>query len=108
MVNCLPGLTEIDQAIKSIAQASLVLQGGKFPHAAGQSYQRLQANLSASASSLNMASSEVISSAQGTPDKQAASGGIFSGKFEELLKTGMVLASASKDQQSGDDMLGHM
>ena len=29
VVNCLPGLIEIDQAIKAIAQASLALQGGK-------------------------------------------------------------------------------
>ena len=27
LVNCLPGLTKIDQAIKSIAQPSLALQG---------------------------------------------------------------------------------
>ena len=37
VVNCLPGLTDIDLAIKSISQASSPLQGGKFPHAAGQS-----------------------------------------------------------------------
>ena len=104
----LPGLNEINQAIESIAQASLPLQGGKFPHAAGQIYQTLQANLSASASSLNMSSSEGISFVRGTPNQQEASAGNFSGQFEELLKAGTVLASTSNDRQIWDDMLGHM
>jgi talin len=108
MVNCLPGVIEYENAIRAIAQASVSLQQEKFPPTGGQSYQTLQSNLSAAAAALNVASAEVVSSARGTPDQQAVTTGNFSTQFQELLKAGLMLAGASKNKESREEMLGYL
>lgn len=80
----------------------------QFPPAGGQTFQTLQTCLSSNAASLNVASSEVVTSARGTPDQQAVTTTNFSKQFEELLKAGMTLAGATKDRQSRDDMMGNL
>ena len=96
VVNCLPGQIEFDQAIKAIAQASLALQSENFPDSGGASYQTLQNNLSASAAALNVAGSEVVGAARGTPEQQAEATSKFARRFNELLTAGLTLAGASK------------
>lgn len=68
----------------------------QFPNAAGQSYQALQTNLSEAASSLNLASSKVVTSVKREPDEQAASASSFVGCYKELLTAGLMLAGVAK------------
>ena len=68
----------------------------------------LQSNLSAAAASLNVSGSEVVAAARSNPEVQAEATQKFANQFEELLSTGLMLAGASKDKQSRDEMLGYL
>ena len=115
VVNCLPGLIEIDQSLKDLEEANLILQSGKvrqtatvvmflsditpfiqFPDTSGRSYQELQANLNGAASALNLASSKVVTSMKREPEEQAASASNFVGCYKELLTAGLMLAGVAK------------
>ena len=48
------------------------------------------------AASLNVAGTEVVAAARGTPEQQAEATSQFAQKFEELLTAGLTLAGASK------------
>ena len=80
----------------------------QFPSAGGANYQTLQANLSAAAASLNVSGSEVVAASRSSPQVQAETTQKFAQQFEELLTTGLMLAGASKDKESRDEMLGYL
>ena len=68
----------------------------QFPDAAGLSYQALQARLTEAVSSLNLASSKVVTSMKREPDEQSASANNFVGCYKGLLTAGLMLASVAK------------
>ena len=57
MIGCLPGLRDVDAAIKAIANGSQKLVSGQYPHL-DQSYQQLQLALSEAGAGLRFFFSE--------------------------------------------------
>ncbi|XP_062512011.1 talin-like [Corticium candelabrum] len=108
VINCLPGARDVDAAIKEIAAASQALATGNFPSAGSQSYQEIQNSLSVAAASLNVTASELMVSSRGTHMQLASSSQKLSEKFKDVLQAGMMLAGASPDKASRDEVVGYL
>ena len=87
-VNCLPGLRDVDSAIKNINAKSARLASNSFP-ASDRNFQEIQIQLSNRAGQLNQAASDVVMASNTSPQHVAASSNRFSKAYEDFVDTGM-------------------
>ncbi|XP_042904301.1 talin-2 isoform X1 [Parasteatoda tepidariorum] len=103
-VNCLPGQKDVDDAIRSITDASQILNSGHFPHP-NKSYGELQSNLTNAAANLNVAATDVVAASKGSPAHLATSSKKFGSAFNELLDSGVEIIGGTKDTEIRSSMV---
>ncbi|XP_023231887.1 talin-2-like isoform X2 [Centruroides sculpturatus] len=103
-VNCLPGQKDVDDAIKSITEASHALNAQQFP-LSNKTYSELQNNLTSAAANLNEAASNVVVSSKDTPANLSNSAKKFGTAFEDLLGCGMEIIGQTKDTEVRGQMV---
>lgn len=103
-VNCLPGQRDVDDAIRTITDASQSLSSGDFPYS-NKPYSELQTNLNNAAANLNEAASDVVISSRGTPLQLAGSAKRFGSAFSYLMGSGMEMAGQTRDTEVKSQMV---
>uniref|UniRef100_A0A8C9TX97 Talin 1 n=1 Tax=Scleropages formosus TaxID=113540 RepID=A0A8C9TX97_SCLFO len=100
-VNCLPGQRDVDNAIRTIGEASKRLLADSFP-ASGKSFQEAQANLNQAAAGLNQSANELVQASRGTTEDLARASGKFGKNFNDFLEAGVDMAGQpqSKEDQT--------
>ncbi|XP_058472687.1 talin-1 isoform X2 [Solea solea] len=100
-VNCLPGQRDVDNAIRTVGEASKTLLSDSFP-ASGRSFQEVQAQLNEVAAGLNQSANEVVQASRGTTQDLAKATSKFGQDFSNFLDAGVDMAgtSQSKDDQT--------
>nr|XP_043867812.1 talin-1 isoform X1 [Solea senegalensis]XP_043867813.1 talin-1 isoform X1 [Solea senegalensis]XP_043867814.1 talin-1 isoform X1 [Solea senegalensis]XP_043867815.1 talin-1 isoform X1 [Solea senegalensis]XP_043867816.1 talin-1 isoform X1 [Solea senegalensis] len=100
-VNCLPGQRDVDNAIRTVGEASKTLLADSFP-ASGRSFQEVQAQLNEVAAGLNQSANEVVQASRGTTQDLANATSKFGQDFSNFLDAGVDMAgtSQSKDDQT--------
>uniref|UniRef100_A0AAQ4R077 Talin 1 n=1 Tax=Gasterosteus aculeatus aculeatus TaxID=481459 RepID=A0AAQ4R077_GASAC len=96
-VNCLPGQRDVDNAIRTVGEASKTLLSDSFP-SSGRSFQEVQAHLNEVAAGLNQSANEVVQASRGTTQNLASATGKFGQDFNNFLNAGVDMAGTSKDQ----------
>uniref|UniRef100_A0A8D3AH71 I/LWEQ domain-containing protein n=1 Tax=Scophthalmus maximus TaxID=52904 RepID=A0A8D3AH71_SCOMX len=100
-VNCLPGQRDVDNAIRSVGEASKTLLSDSFP-SSGRSFQEVQAQLNEVAAGLNQSANEVVQASRGTTQDLSRATSKFGQNFSNFLEAGVDMAgtSQSKDDQT--------
>uniref|UniRef100_A0A6Q2YDC6 Talin 1 n=1 Tax=Esox lucius TaxID=8010 RepID=A0A6Q2YDC6_ESOLU len=96
-VNCLPGQRDVDNAIRTVGEASKKLLANSFPPS-GKSFQEAQANLNQAAAGLNQSANELVQASRGTTQDLAKATGKFGHDFGDFLAAGVDMAGQSQDQ----------
>ncbi|KAA8584711.1 hypothetical protein FQN60_008496 [Etheostoma spectabile] len=86
-VNCLPGQRDVDNAIRTVGEASKTLLGDSFP-SSGRSFQEVQAQLNEVAASLNQSANEVVQASRGTTQDLSRATSKFGQDFSNFLDAG--------------------
>ncbi|KAL1132788.1 hypothetical protein AAG570_010740 [Ranatra chinensis] len=102
-INCLPGQKDVDDAIINIESHLTKVDRGNFP-ISDKPFSQLQKELDTRAENLNVASSEVVTSAQ-SPVKLAASAQKFNSAVSDLMDVGMEMAGQTKDTETRSQMV---
>ncbi|KAG9353779.1 hypothetical protein JZ751_011902 [Albula glossodonta] len=97
-VNCLPGQRDVDNAIRTVGEASKRLLADSFP-ASGKSFQEAQANLNQAAAGLNQSANELVQASRGTTQDLAKATGKFGQDFNEFLEAGVDMAGQSQSKE---------
>ncbi|XP_035247969.1 talin-1 isoform X2 [Anguilla anguilla] len=97
-VNCLPGQRDVDNAIRTVGEASKKLLSNSFP-ASGKSFQEAQANLNQAAAGLNQSANELVQASRGTTQDVAKASGKFGHDFNEFLEAGVDMAGQSQSKE---------
>ncbi|XP_064164643.1 talin-1 isoform X1 [Anguilla rostrata] len=97
-VNCLPGQRDVDNAIRTVGEASKKLLSTSFP-ASGKSFQEAQANLNQAAAGLNQSANELVQASRGTTQDVAKASGKFGHDFNEFLEAGVDMAGQSQSKE---------
>ena len=87
IINCLPGQKEVDAALKSLAAASAKLNNPVLPKT-NKPYFEVQSEFNSAAEGLNVAASEIVTSARATPQQLGESAEHFGEVHEVGLKGG--------------------
>uniref|UniRef100_A0A3P8WQW6 Talin 1 n=1 Tax=Cynoglossus semilaevis TaxID=244447 RepID=A0A3P8WQW6_CYNSE len=98
-VNCLPGQRDVDNAIRTVGEASKTLLGDSFP-ASGRSFQEVQAQLNEVAAGLNQSANEVVQASRGTTQDLARATSKFGQDFSNFLDAGVDMAGTSQEDQT--------
>uniref|UniRef100_A0A8C9R894 Talin 1 n=1 Tax=Scleropages formosus TaxID=113540 RepID=A0A8C9R894_SCLFO len=98
-VNCLPGQRDVDNAIRTIGEASKRLLADSFP-ASGKSFQEAQANLNQAAAGLNQSANELVQASRGTTEDLARASGKFGKNFNDFLEAGVDMAGQPQEDQT--------
>uniref|UniRef100_A0A8C7SMU5 Talin 1 n=1 Tax=Oncorhynchus mykiss TaxID=8022 RepID=A0A8C7SMU5_ONCMY len=98
-VNCLPGQRDVDNAIRTVGEASKKLLANSFPPS-GKSFQEAQVNLNQAAAGLNQSANELVQSSRGTTQDLAKATGKFGHDFGEFLDAGVDMAGQSQENQT--------
>uniref|UniRef100_A0A672PZA4 Talin-1-like n=1 Tax=Sinocyclocheilus grahami TaxID=75366 RepID=A0A672PZA4_SINGR len=94
-VNCLPGQRDVDNAIRTVGEASKKLLSDKFP-VSGKSFQKAQANLNEAAAGLNQSANELVQASRGTTQDLSKASGKFGQDFNHFLLAGVDMAGQSQ------------
>ncbi|XP_036384028.1 talin-1 [Megalops cyprinoides] len=97
-VNCLPGQRDVDNAIRTVGEASKKLLSDSFPPS-GKSFQEAQANLNQAAAGLNQSANELVQASRGTTQDLAKASGKFGQDFNEFLEAGVDMAGQSQSKE---------
>ncbi|KAJ8260864.1 hypothetical protein COCON_G00165870 [Conger conger] len=97
-VNCLPGQRDVDNAIRTVGEASKKLLSNSFP-AGGKNFQEAQANLNQAAAGLNLSANELVQASRGTTQDLAKASGKFGQDFNEFLEAGVDMAGQSQSKE---------
>ncbi|XP_053502228.1 talin-1 [Ictalurus furcatus] len=97
-VNCLPGQRDVDNAIRTVGEASKKLLSDQFP-ASGKSFQEAQANLNQAAAGLNQSANELVQASRGTTQDLAKASGKFGQDFSHFLEAGVDMAGQSQSKE---------
>uniref|UniRef100_A0A3Q4M397 Talin 1 n=1 Tax=Neolamprologus brichardi TaxID=32507 RepID=A0A3Q4M397_NEOBR len=98
-VNCLPGQRDVDNAIRTVGEASKSLLADSFP-SSGKSFQEVQAHLNEVAAGLNQSANEVVQSSRGTTQDLARATSKFGQEFSNFLEAGVDMAGTSQEDQT--------
>uniref|UniRef100_A0A8C1CUZ3 Talin 1 n=1 Tax=Cyprinus carpio carpio TaxID=630221 RepID=A0A8C1CUZ3_CYPCA len=97
-VNCLPGQRDVDNAIRTVGEASKKLLSNKFP-VSGKSFQEAQVNLNDAAAGLNQSANELVQASRGTTQDLAKASGKFGQDFNHFLQAGVDMAGQSQSKE---------
>ncbi|XP_031433991.1 talin-1 isoform X2 [Clupea harengus] len=97
-VNCLPGQRDVDNALRTVGEASKKLLAGSFPPSS-KSFQEAQANLNQAAAGLNQSANELVHSSRGTTQDLTKASGNFGKDFNEFLDAGVDMAGQSQSKE---------
>ncbi|XP_026996991.1 talin-1 isoform X2 [Tachysurus fulvidraco] len=106
-VNCLPGQRDVDNAIRTVGEASKKLLSDQFP-ASGKSFQEAQANLNQAAAGLNQSANELVQSSRGTTQDLAKASGKFGQDFNHFLEAGVDMAGQSQSKEDQTQVLTNL
>ncbi|KAI5614241.1 talin-1 isoform X2, partial [Silurus asotus] len=97
-VNSLPGQRDVDNAIRTVGEASKKLLSDQFP-ASGKTFQESQANLNQAAAGLNQSANELVQASRGTTQDLTKATGKFGQDFSHFLEAGMDMAGQSQSKE---------
>uniref|UniRef100_A0A673A828 Talin-1 n=1 Tax=Sphaeramia orbicularis TaxID=375764 RepID=A0A673A828_9TELE len=100
-VNCLPGQRDVDNAIRTVGEASKTLLADSFP-SSGRSFQEVQAQLNEVAAGLNQSANEVVQASRGTTQDLARATSKFGKDFSNFLEAGVDMAGTSQVSSKED------
>ncbi|XP_072310122.1 talin-1 isoform X2 [Eucyclogobius newberryi] len=106
-VNCLPGQRDVDNAIRSVGEASKTLLSDSFP-SSGRSFPEVQAHLNEVAAGLNQSANEVVQSSRGTTQDLARATGKFGKDFNNFLEAGVDMAGTSQSKEDQTQVVSNL
>jgi talin len=97
-VNCLPGLREVDVAVKYLTTVSMKLSQPQFPRS-DRGFQEVQMNLNTRAADLNQATSDIVTAAsQADAHRRVApASNRFGHAYEDFIDSGLEMAGVTQD-----------
>jgi len=98
-VNCLPGLREVDQAIKHITTINTRLSHPQQFPTSGRSFQEVQQLLSSRAADLNQATTDIMTACQSSVGQVGATSNRFSRAYEDFVEAALEMAGKTKDPE---------
>ena len=102
-VDCLPGVREIDDALRQLSGVSQRLASGDFP-ASERNFQQVQHDLNNRAVHLNQAATDIASAASHVNEVPAASSR-FSQAYVSFMDSGMEMAGATREQDAKQQLV---
>ncbi|XP_039636380.1 talin-1 [Perca fluviatilis] len=106
-VNCLPGQRDVDNAIRTVGEASKTLLGDSFP-SSGRSFQEVQAQLNEVAAGLNQSANEVVQASRGTTQDLARATSKFGQDFSNFLNAGVDMAGTSQSKEDQTQVVSNL
>uniref|UniRef100_A0A4W6FCT2 Talin 1 n=1 Tax=Lates calcarifer TaxID=8187 RepID=A0A4W6FCT2_LATCA len=106
-VNCLPGQRDVDNAIRTVGEASKTLLADSFP-SSGRSFQEVQAQLNEVAAGLNQSANEVVQASRGTTQDLARSTSKFGQDFSNFLEAGVDMAGTSQSKEDQTQVVSNL
>ncbi|XP_074545996.1 talin-1 [Halichoeres trimaculatus] len=106
-VNCLPGQRDVDNAIRTVGEASKSLLSDSFP-SSGRSFQEVQAQLNEVAAGLNQSANEVVQSSRGTTQDLARATSKFGHDFSNFLEAGKDMAGTSQSKEDQTQVVSNL
>ncbi|XP_068429849.1 talin-1 isoform X2 [Clinocottus analis] len=106
-VNCLPGQRDVDNAIRTVGEASKTLLSDSFP-SSGRSFQEVQAQLNEVAAGLNQSANEVVQASRGTTQDLARATSKFGQDFSNFLDAGVDMAGTSKSKEDQTQVVSNL
>ncbi|XP_032396059.1 talin-1 isoform X1 [Etheostoma spectabile] len=106
-VNCLPGQRDVDNAIRTVGEASKTLLGDSFP-SSGRSFQEVQAQLNEVAASLNQSANEVVQASRGTTQDLSRATSKFGQDFSNFLDAGVDMAGTSQSKEDQTQVVSNL
>ncbi|KAM6902474.1 talin-1 [Xenentodon cancila] len=106
-VNCLPGQRDVDNAIRTVGEASKTLLADSFP-SSGRSFQEVQAQLNQVAAGLNQSANEVVQASRGTTQDLARATSKFGQDFSNFLEAGVDMAGTSHSKEDQTQVVSNL
>ncbi|XP_053719450.1 talin-1 isoform X2 [Synchiropus splendidus] len=106
-VNCLPGQRDVDNAIRTVGEASKTLLSDSFP-SSGRSFQEVQAQLNEVAAGLNQSANEVVQASRGTTQDLARATSKFGQDFSTFLDAGVDMAGTSQTKEDRTQVVSNL
>uniref|UniRef100_A0A667YE89 Talin 1 n=1 Tax=Myripristis murdjan TaxID=586833 RepID=A0A667YE89_9TELE len=106
-VNCLPGQRDVDNAIRTVGDASKALLADSFSPS-GKSFQEIQAQLNEAAAGLNQSANEVVQSSRGTTQDLARATSKFGQDFSSFLEAGVDMAGTSQSKEDQTQVVSNL
>uniref|UniRef100_A0A673A8S0 Talin-1 n=1 Tax=Sphaeramia orbicularis TaxID=375764 RepID=A0A673A8S0_9TELE len=106
-VNCLPGQRDVDNAIRTVGEASKTLLADSFP-SSGRSFQEVQAQLNEVAAGLNQSANEVVQASRGTTQDLARATSKFGKDFSNFLEAGVDMAGTSQSKEDQTQVVSNL
>uniref|UniRef100_A0A7N8XU39 Talin 1 n=1 Tax=Mastacembelus armatus TaxID=205130 RepID=A0A7N8XU39_9TELE len=106
-VNCLPGQRDVDNAIRTVGEASKTLLADSFP-SSGRSFQDVQAQLNKVAAGLNQSANEVVQASRGTTQDLARATSKFGQDFSSFVEAGVDMAGTSQSKEDQTQVVSNL
>ncbi|XP_060890598.1 talin-1 isoform X3 [Labrus mixtus] len=106
-VNCLPGQRDVDNAIRTVGEASKTLLSDSFP-SSGRSFQEVQAQLNEVAAGLNQSANEVVQASRATTQDLARATSKFGNDFSNFLEAGKDMAGTSQSKEDQTQVVSNL
>ncbi|XP_013858220.1 talin-1 isoform X2 [Austrofundulus limnaeus] len=106
-VNSLPGQRDVDNAIRTVGEASKSLLADSFP-SSGRSFQEVQAQLNEVAAGLNQSANEVVQASRGTTQDLARATSKFGQDFNNFLHAGVDMAGTSQSKEDQTQVVSNL
>ncbi|KAJ8287119.1 hypothetical protein GJAV_G00047860 [Gymnothorax javanicus] len=106
-VNCLPGQRDVDNAIRTVGEASKKLLADSFSPS-GKNFQEAQANLNQAAAGLNQSANELVQASRGTTQDLAKASGKFGQDFNQFLEAGVDMAGQSQSKEDQTQVVSNL
>uniref|UniRef100_M3ZZJ2 Talin 1 n=1 Tax=Xiphophorus maculatus TaxID=8083 RepID=M3ZZJ2_XIPMA len=106
-VNSLPGQRDVDNAIRTVGEASRSLLADSFP-SSGRSFQEIQAQLNEVAAGLNQSANEVVQASRGTTQDLARATSKFGQDFNTFLDAGVDMAGTSQSKEDQTQVVSNL
>ncbi|XP_033951567.1 LOW QUALITY PROTEIN: talin-1 [Pseudochaenichthys georgianus] len=106
-VNCLPGQRDVDNAIRTVGEASKALLSSSFP-SSGRSFQEVQGQLNQVAAGLNQSANEVVQASRGTTQDLSRATSKFGQDFSNFLDAGVDMAGTSQSKEDQTQVVSNL
>ncbi|KAK7796762.1 hypothetical protein U0070_015440 [Myodes glareolus] len=106
-VSCLPGQRDVDNALRTVGDASKRLLSDSLPPSTG-TFQEAQSRLNEAAAGLNQAATELVQASRGTPQDLARASGRFGQDFSTFLEAGVEMAGQAPSQEDRAQVVSNL